>query len=261
MTGPGDAAAPRVTLWWLRAYTRGLPAELRDRRREEIQSDVYEQLAEGLGRPGAMWAVVGRTARGAVDDLAWRREQGRTMDIRRDTASGLRRAWSAATQAWFAPAAALLILYNVGLAVAIGTDDAGKAPGNVVGPILLVALAGSLAAGLLLRSSEAQRDRAAASWRGRSALAAGVAMALLVLLVIVGVNGRPVLLAAGLVLVVVVAGVVARRPSSAVVADGLVLVGTLPALAFFWLVVPALLALVVIVGVLGAAPARRPTLA
>lgn len=205
--------------------------------------------------------MVGRTARGAVDDLAWRGEQGGTMDVTAGAASGLRRAWAATTQAWFAPAAALLVIYNVALAVAIGTEDAGTAPGNVVGPVLLVVLAMCLAAGLLLRSAQPHGDRAAATGRGRTALAAGVAVALLLLLLVIGVDGRPVLLAAGLVLVVVVAGVVARRPSSSVLADGLVLVGTLPALAFFWLVVPALLALVVIVGVLGTTPAHRATLA
>ena len=261
MTGPVVAAAPRLTVWWLRVYTRGLPAELRDRRRGEIESDVHEQLAEAHGRPGAMWEVVGRTARGAVDDLAWRREQGSTMDVSSGTASGLRRVWAAMTQAWFAPAAALLVVFNVGLAVAIGTEDAGKAPGNVVGPVLIVVLGLCLATGLLMRSAGARGEGAAATWRGRTAVAAGLALALLVLLAIIGVGGRPVLLAAGLVLVAVVAGVVSRRPSSSVVADGLVLVGTLPALAFFWWVVPALLALIVIVGVLGAMPARRATLA
>lgn len=261
MTGPVVAAAPRVTAWWLWAYTRGLPAELRDRRREEIESDVHEQLAEAQGRPGAVWGVVGRTARGAVDDLVWRREQGSTMDVSSSKGSGLRRVWAATTQAWFAPAAALLVVVNLGLAVAIATEDAGKAPGNVVGPVLLVVLGLCLATGLLMRSAGARGDRAAATWRGATAVAAAFALALLVLLVIIGVDGRPVLLAAALVVVVVVAGLVSRRPSSSVVADGLVLVGTLPALAFFWLVVPALLALIVIVGVLGATPARRATLA
>lgn len=41
------------------------------------------------------------------------------------------------------------------------------------------------------------------------------------------------------------------------VADALIIVGTLPALALFWMVIPPLLALAVIVGVLGASPRLR----
>ena len=41
-------------------------------------------------------------------------------------------------------------------------------------------------------------------------------------------------------------------------ADGLIIVGTFPALAMFWMVIPTILALIVIGGVLGTSPKFRP---
>ncbi len=41
-------------------------------------------------------------------------------------------------------------------------------------------------------------------------------------------------------------------------ADGLIVVGTFPALAMFWMVIPPILALLVIGGVLGTSPKFRP---
>jgi hypothetical protein len=42
------------------------------------------------------------------------------------------------------------------------------------------------------------------------------------------------------------------------VADTFLILGTLPALAMFWMIVPTVLAIAVICGVLGAGPTRRP---
>ena len=41
-------------------------------------------------------------------------------------------------------------------------------------------------------------------------------------------------------------------------ADGLIIVGTLPSLAMFWMIIPPILALLVIGGVLGTSPKFRP---
>jgi hypothetical protein len=67
-------------------------------------------------------------------------------------------------------------------------------------------------------------------------------------------GGPVVLLASGLVVVAGLTVLVRGTVRSTATADGLVLVGTLPALAMFWLVVPAVLAVAVIVGVLTSRP-------
>jgi len=56
----------RFTRSWVARYTGGLSAEVGDRRRNEIESDVYEQTREGTG------GVLGRCLRGVPADLWWR---------------------------------------------------------------------------------------------------------------------------------------------------------------------------------------------
>ena len=65
----------QLPIWWTRAYTFGLPLELREARRDEIASDLYEQFdQEAAVRPrlslavDVAWAVV----RGVPHDLMWR---------------------------------------------------------------------------------------------------------------------------------------------------------------------------------------------
>ena len=57
----------RLALAWCRAYTAAVPANARERRREEIESFVWESRDAGVGaRRVALGAV-----KGAVDDLRW----------------------------------------------------------------------------------------------------------------------------------------------------------------------------------------------
>ncbi|RYC14590.1 hypothetical protein [Nocardioides zhouii] len=70
-----DTTGARIARWWVHALTRTAePTAGRDRR-DEIASDVHEQLAEASGR-GALAAgsrsVVGRVVRGVPADLVWR---------------------------------------------------------------------------------------------------------------------------------------------------------------------------------------------
>ncbi len=51
---------------WVTRYTGGLSAEVGDRRRSEIESDLYEQTQEGIG------GVLGRCLRGIPADMWWR---------------------------------------------------------------------------------------------------------------------------------------------------------------------------------------------
>ena len=61
--------AMAVTRWWTRAYTVGLPAELREARRAEIESDLWESMHDP-DVPRAQ--IVPRLAGGLVDDVCWR---------------------------------------------------------------------------------------------------------------------------------------------------------------------------------------------
>lgn len=68
----------RFTRSWVARYTGGLSAEVGDRRRNEIESDIYEQTQEGIG------GVLGRCLRGIPADMWWRvrmlRQHARTAE-------------------------------------------------------------------------------------------------------------------------------------------------------------------------------------
>jgi hypothetical protein len=61
------AVAVRVTRWWTRVYTAGLPVDLRDARRAEVESDLWESVADGA--PPRQ--ILARLALGIADDLSW----------------------------------------------------------------------------------------------------------------------------------------------------------------------------------------------
>lgn len=58
----------RLVRAWTRLYTAGLPPDLRDRRRAEIESDLWESQQS----PGAAPHMLLRLLLGLRDDLAWR---------------------------------------------------------------------------------------------------------------------------------------------------------------------------------------------
>jgi hypothetical protein len=62
---PGAAAD--IARWWTRVYTAGLPEELRENRRAEVESDLWESLADGA----PSHHILARTALGLPDDLTW----------------------------------------------------------------------------------------------------------------------------------------------------------------------------------------------
>ena len=69
------AAVAAVRLW-TRAYTRGLPDTDRERRRAEIESDLWESVNGNAAGPLRAWQIVGRLLLGLGDDVRWRVEQG-----------------------------------------------------------------------------------------------------------------------------------------------------------------------------------------
>jgi hypothetical protein len=60
-------AAAGVARWWTRVYTAGLPGHLRDARRAEVESDLWESVADGAPPRH----ILARVALGVVDDLTW----------------------------------------------------------------------------------------------------------------------------------------------------------------------------------------------
>jgi hypothetical protein len=79
--------ASRVARGWTAAYTLGLAAEVRDARRAEIASDVWEHHRDIVTEGRPVWtffgSVFGRIVRGAPADLLWRvNVEGPKMDIK-----------------------------------------------------------------------------------------------------------------------------------------------------------------------------------
>jgi lipopolysaccharide/colanic/teichoic acid biosynthesis glycosyltransferase len=66
---------------WVRLYTHGLPAEVRDRRRQEIASDIFEQRRydadEGHLPDAVAVRLLARWVCGIPSDLSWRHSQRR----------------------------------------------------------------------------------------------------------------------------------------------------------------------------------------
>lgn len=80
-------AASRLARTWTAAYTLGLAAPVRDARRAEVASDVWEQHCDTVIDGHAVWkffaSVFGRVVRGAPADLLWRvNVEGPKMDIK-----------------------------------------------------------------------------------------------------------------------------------------------------------------------------------
>ena len=70
--------AAALTRAWVRLYTVGMPADLRETRRAEIEADLWEHQrdaqASGMSRTVLAVEILLRTFTGLVDDLSWRVE-------------------------------------------------------------------------------------------------------------------------------------------------------------------------------------------
>ena len=71
----GIGLAVSAVRGWTRLYTCGLPPDLRDRRRDEVESDLWESVQDGHSDRALAWHLWGRLIGGLVDDLGWRSEQ------------------------------------------------------------------------------------------------------------------------------------------------------------------------------------------
>ena len=68
----------RAVLGWCRFYTAGLPQAVADERRDELASDVWEQMMVGSYSKSAARSVIWRAFKGVSGDLRWRRIASRT---------------------------------------------------------------------------------------------------------------------------------------------------------------------------------------
>jgi hypothetical protein len=97
-----EGLAQRAARWWVSLYTIGLPASIRDRRRAEIRSDLWEQQRafsrEGHSSGLTALVTLDRTARGVPADLVWRVGTGDTAG----QSLGLWFAFSATMGLWLA---------------------------------------------------------------------------------------------------------------------------------------------------------------
>jgi hypothetical protein len=68
----------QITLAWVALYTRGVPAEFRERRQAELESDVWEHAFNREGENDTAWKralqMIGRLISGIPADLMWRAE-------------------------------------------------------------------------------------------------------------------------------------------------------------------------------------------
>ena len=101
----------RLTRRWVRLYTAGLPTEVREARRAELESDLWEQEQEagaaGCRPTTTALHVQRRFMLGIPADLSWRQQQGGSKIIRkagrgaiegaRLTAAAIRRNWALGT--------------------------------------------------------------------------------------------------------------------------------------------------------------------
>jgi hypothetical protein len=142
----------RLALWWVERYTRGLDASVREERRAELASDLWEhRAAEGATRATQL-AIASRCLRGAPADLSWRRSRARRRRARPGRTQVVRGlGWAVAGAAY-----AVLVAQHAWLATAlVGLELYGGdwQPGDVelwsrIGAAMLLALVGGA---LLLR--------------------------------------------------------------------------------------------------------------
>ncbi len=151
MTASMLTLAARLTRWWVRLYTKGLPPEMRDARRAEIESDLWEQGedANANGSPPDETAleVFGRLLLGVPADLTWRVQAGVSTrsdrSIKMNESLTMRGFFLAAVAIAIAPAA-------FGVSVIAGGGEGFSGAERATFGSLQVAAAAAMVAGLVL---------------------------------------------------------------------------------------------------------------
>lgn len=149
----GDEIAARLVHRWVRRYTSGLDATVRDVRRAEIESDLWEHRrdaeAAGLKPRQTGLEIVARMVLGMPADVGWRRAMPRAervpgMEVEMD---------ERLSRAWWVPAAILVAGSNLVFGIA-GWDPGWTPPQPSVDPfaVVLVVLGVAGLIGVALRN-------------------------------------------------------------------------------------------------------------
>jgi hypothetical protein len=179
-----------LVAWWVATYSRHLPAEVADRRRAELASDLWEQRAwgrtVGAPAPAVALSILRRMTAGMPADLRWRQRQ-LAATRGRPLVPGGQPVLRTLARNWWLVLAALVGLFEVLFGVAMPFEEGGN-PGSIAGGALIAG------GGLLM-----------------------------------------------------LGGIAVRRRRSRVAGDMMIAVGPLPIVAFFWLILPPLAGIIVIV--------------
>ena len=120
----------RLARWWVERYTRGLDPAVRDARRAELASDLWEhRVAAGDGLATEL-SIVSRCLRGVAADLGWRRAARRGRRSLPSRSAIFRGAgWAVAAMGY----ALLLCMHGWFATALVGLDLYGAdwAPGDV----------------------------------------------------------------------------------------------------------------------------------
>ena len=112
-----------LTEAWVRLYTAGLSSTLRDARRSELASDLWEHQHTAYilrqGAAGTAFQVLSRTLLGVPADISWRVAAGRKRRIERGTEGRVRMNPSRAQKGFVGIALLMVALY-----VALGISNA-----------------------------------------------------------------------------------------------------------------------------------------
>jgi hypothetical protein len=147
------AIAVALTRSWTAFYTRGLPPDLRSRRRDEIESDVWEQRSlddfERTAAADTAVEVLLRLVLGAPADVIWRLEAG--ADAR--SGKGTEMNESKTMRGFFFAALAVAIIpAGLGVAVLAGNGELSSGERVLFGS-LWIAAGATMAAGLFLSTT------------------------------------------------------------------------------------------------------------
>jgi len=145
----------RVAGSWAHLYTRGLPAETAERRRDEIWSDLFEHAAFAGPTIAQQLNVLGRVLWGIPADLSWRRAARAPRERRLVTGDPM--TLRKTTTVLVGLAALFNVWAAIGVWIGAGAEDAGTAGGARYGLPMLIAAA-LIAYGLWCRDDAPRRS-------------------------------------------------------------------------------------------------------
>jgi hypothetical protein len=152
------SVAVRCTRGWVALYTRNLPGEVGERRRAEIESDLWEHINDETSNDRVVAQILGRWLRGIPADVWWRYH---TLLAHRGVRERSRDMFHNLRTSWWPP---LVVLYAVlataSVAVPAIASDSEQSSVAVVMTVIAAAAGALMVAGLAVRS----RHLVAGSW-------------------------------------------------------------------------------------------------